>query len=73
MYARLPWYAWPLATLMEIIHHFFFVFVHFMGTILGLALMGIGLLLTGTIIGAFLGVPMIFAGIYIRYRCQFES
>ncbi|MEN6571306.1 MAG: hypothetical protein ABFD24_05630 [Anaerolineaceae bacterium] len=73
MYARLPWYAWPLAGMMEILHHFFFVVLHFMGTILGLTLIGIGLLLTGTIIGAILGIPLIFSGIFIRYRCKFEQ
>jgi hypothetical protein len=72
MYSRLPWYAWPLATLLEMLHYGFFVFFHFLGTFLGFMLITAGLILTGTIIGAILGIPMIIAGIFIRYRYKFE-
>lgn len=72
MYSRLPWFTWPLAAFLELLNHLFFVGVHLLGKIAGLALITAGLFLTGTIIGAILGIPIIFAGIYIRYRCQFS-
>lgn len=71
MYSHLPWFTWPLAILLELINHLLFVGIHLLGSIAGLALIASGLILTGTIVGAIFGIPIICAGIYIRYRCQF--
>lgn len=71
MYARFPWYFWPLVTSFEILNHLFFVLVHILGSVLGLVMIVLGLFLTGTIVGAVLGIPMVIAGCAIRIHCHF--
>jgi hypothetical protein len=71
MFSRFPWYAWPLASLIEILTQVLFATLHFFWTMLGLSLILLGLFLTGTIIGAWIGLPLIYAGIAIRYHYKF--
>ena len=71
MLSRFPWYAWPLATLIEMFDQAFFAMLHFMWTVLGFSLILLGLFLTGTIIGAVVGLPLIYVGLAIRYHYKF--
>jgi len=73
MYARFPWYVWPLVTVVEIINHLFFVLMHSLGSMMGLLLILIGTVLTATIIGAVIGVPLVAAGIALRYHFHFST
>ncbi len=72
MYARFPWYFWPLVTFFEMLNHLFFVLVHNLESVLGLVMIVLGILLTGTIIGAILGIPLVIAGSMIRIHCHFS-
>jgi predicted membrane chloride channel (bestrophin family) len=71
MEMHLPWYIWPVSALMQLLHHLFFVFMHSLATFLGLSFIAVGLMLTGTIIAAPIGLPLILAGVYLRYRYKF--
>ncbi len=73
MYARFPWYVWPLVTVVEILNHLFFVTLHFFGSFMGLLCILVGLFLTATIVGAVIGLPLVLAGIAIRYHFHFST
>jgi len=45
--------------------------MHSLATFLGLSFIAVGLMLTGTIIAAPIGLPLILAGVYLRYRYKF--
>lgn len=71
MYARFPWYFWPLVTFFEMLNHLFFVLVHIIGSVLGLVMIVLGIFLTGTIVGAIIGIPLVITGSAIRFHCHF--
>jgi hypothetical protein len=68
---HVPWYILPVSALMQLLHHLLFVFMHSLATFLGLSFIALGLVLTGTIIAAPIGLPLIIAGLYLRYRYKF--
>lgn len=73
MYARFPWYVWPLVTVVEVANHLFFVLLHSLGSLFGLLFILVGLFLTATIVGAIVGIPLVFAGVAIRYHFHFST
>lgn len=66
-----PWYLWPFAALWNLLTWLINLVGRVLAAILGLILMVLGAVLTVTIIGACLGVPMIVIGILLVIRSIF--
>ena len=66
-----PWYAWPFWALWRLVSWIVIFAGRLVAVVLGGVLMIAGILLSITIIGALLGVPLFIVGILLVFRGLF--
>lgn len=65
---HLPWYLWPFAALWKLLAVIVELTGRFVAMVLGLVLMLVGVLVSLTIVGAIIGVPLAFIGLLLLVR-----
>jgi hypothetical protein len=65
---RTPWFLWPFAALWRLLAFIIELTGRLLAAILGLVLMIVGVILTVTIVGALVGVPLIIFGFLLILR-----
>jgi len=68
---RIPWYLWPFWALWRLVIGIVAVTGRLVAVILGLVLMIVGGVLTLTIIGAIVGIPLLIVGFMLIWRGLF--
>ncbi|HQE91347.1 MAG TPA: hypothetical protein PLH19_06825 [Anaerolineae bacterium] len=68
---RTPWFLWPFVALWDLISWILQLTGRLVAIILGLVFMIIGVLLTVTLIGAIVGIPLIIFGFLLLIRSLF--
>lgn len=71
MYSHVPWFLWPIAAVAEVFTNLVKTLIAFFSTLLGMVFIIIGILLSLTLIGAILGVPLVATGVYLLFRSHF--
>lgn len=66
-----PWFLWPLAALWDLMAFVLALTGRVMAALIGLVLMIIGVVLTLTIVGAPVGVPIAILGLLLVVRSLF--
>ena len=59
---RTPWYLWPFAALWRLVSGILVVTGRLVAVVLGLVFVLVGALLSATVVGAIVGVPLILFG-----------
>lgn len=65
---KTPWYAWPFAALWNLVVSIVALTGRMVAVILGLVFLIVGVILTFTVIGAILGIPLIVFGSLLIVR-----
>jgi len=68
---RIPWYAWPFWALWKLVSGIVEFTGRVVAVVLGLVFMIVGIILSLTVIGAFIGVPMAVTGLLLTLRGLF--
>jgi len=66
-----PWIFWPVAALWDLLAFVLRLTGRVLGVILGFVLMAVGILLTFTVVGAPLGIPLAILGFLVLLRSVF--
>ena len=66
-----PWYAWPFVALWKLIAGIVTVTGRLVAVILGLVLLIVGLIVSLTVVGAIVGIPLMIFGILLGIRGLF--
>ncbi len=66
-----PWFLWPFAALWEFVTWILRLTGRLLAIVVGLVLMTIGVLISLTIIGAIIGVPLALVGFLLALRGLF--
>ena len=66
-----PWYLWPFVALWDLVTWIFRLTGRVLAIILGLVLMAVGVLISLTIVGAIIGVPLAILGFLLALRGLF--
>ncbi len=65
---HIPWYLWPFAAIWKLLAVIVEMTGRFVAMVLGIVLMLVGVLVSLTIIGAIVGVPLAFIGLLLLLR-----
>jgi hypothetical protein len=65
---RTPWFLWPFTALWNLIAYFVSLTGRLLAIILGLVLMTAGLIVTLTVVGAIIGIPLFTIGALLVVR-----
>ncbi len=65
---HIPWYLWPFAALWKILALIVELTGRFVAMVLGIVLIVVGVLVSLTIIGAIIGVPLAIIGLLLFLR-----
>ncbi len=65
---HIPWYLWPFAAIWKLLAVIVEMTGRFVAMVLGLVLMLVGVIVSLTIIGAIVGVPLAFIGLLLLLR-----
>ena len=68
---RVPWYLWPFWAIWHLVEMILKLTGRFLAVILGLVLMVVGVLVSLTVIGAIVGVPLFIFGLLLVFRGLF--
>jgi len=68
---KTPWYLWPFLALWRLVTGILMLTGRLVAVILGLVFVLVGAVLSATVIGAILGVPMILFGVLLVLRGLF--
>ena len=68
---RIPWFLWPFYALWRLLTFILNATGRLVLAVLGIALMSVGLLITLTIVGAPLGIPLAILGFLLLLRAFF--
>jgi hypothetical protein len=68
---HIPWYLWPFWAIWKLVIGIIAFTGRLAGAIIGLVLMIVGVVLTVTVIGAFVGIPFIVFGLLLIFRSLF--
>jgi hypothetical protein len=63
-----PWYAWPFAAIWNLVAWIVTLTGRLVAVILGFAFLILGVILTVTVIGAIVGIPLAIIGILVIVR-----
>jgi len=66
--SHVPWYLWPFVAIWKLLAVIVELTGRFVAMVLGIVLMVVGLLVSLTIVGAIVGVPLAFAGLLLLLR-----
>jgi hypothetical protein len=70
-YRQTPWILWPFSTLWRLLSWILTLTGRFVIILLGIIFMIVGVIVTLTIIGAIIGVPLFLFGILLVFRGLF--
>ncbi|HSM72288.1 MAG TPA: hypothetical protein VK851_12160 [Anaerolineales bacterium] len=62
---RIPWYLWPFAAIWKLLAVIVELTGRFLAMILGILLMVVGVLISLTVIGAIIGIPLGIVGLLL--------
>ena len=62
---RIPWYLWPFAALWQLIATIVGMTGRFVAMVLGLVFIIVGIIVSLTVIGAIVGIPMAITGLLL--------
>lgn len=65
---KTPWFLWPFAAIWNLVAWIVGLTGRMLAVILGLVLMIVGIILTITIVGAIIGIPLILFGLMLVIR-----
>jgi hypothetical protein len=68
---QVPWYLWPFWALWQLVSWILQLTGRLVAVLLGLFLMAAGGLLTVTVIGAIMGIPLFIIGLLLVFRGLF--
>ena len=68
---KTPWYLWPFSALWSLLTWLVTLVGRFLAAILGFILMVLGAVLTITLVGAPLGIPLVIFGVLLVIRSIF--
>jgi hypothetical protein len=68
---RIAWYLWPLVAIWRLVATIVELTGRFVAVLLGFVLLVVGLLVTLTVVGAFIGIPLMLFGILLMLRGLF--
>lgn len=68
---KVPWYLWPFWAIWELVTWILKLTGRVVAIVLGLALMIVGVLISLTVIGAIVGVPLLLFGLLLVFRGLF--
>ena len=68
---QVPWFLWPFWALLRLVEFILVLTGRLVAVILGLVLMLAGVILSLTVIGAILGVPLFLVGLLLVFRGLF--
>lgn len=71
MFTHVPWFLWPVAAVLELFTNLIEVIFRFFAAVIGFLFILAGILLSLTLIGAILGIPLVSAGLYLMFRSHF--
>lgn len=66
-----PWYLWPFKVLFDLVAWIIGLTGRIIGMLLGLVFVILGIILTTTIVGACIGIPLALFGLLIMLRSIF--
>lgn len=68
---HIPWYLWPFAALWKLLAVIVEMTGRFVAMVLGIVLLVVGVIISLTIIGAIVGVPLAVVGLLLFFRGMF--
>jgi hypothetical protein len=68
---NIPWYLWPFWAVWRLVEIILKLTGRFLAVVLGLVLMIVGVLVSLTVIGAIIGVPLFIIGLMLVFRGLF--
>jgi len=69
--SRTPWYLWPFAAVWSVLAFVLRATGRVVAGVLGLALLAVGVVLSMTVIGAIVGIPLAILGFLLLLRAIF--
>jgi hypothetical protein len=66
--SRIPWYLWPFAALWKLLAVIIEMTGRFVAMVLGIVLIVVGVIVSMTIIGAIVGIPLAVIGLLLLLR-----
>jgi hypothetical protein len=68
---HIPWYLWPFAAIWKLLAVIVELTGRFVAMVLGIVLILVGVIVSLTIIGAIIGVPLAIVGLLLLFRGMF--
>lgn len=68
---QIPWYLWPFAAIWKLLAVIVEMTGRFVAMVLGILLLIVGVILSLTIVGAIVGVPLAVIGLLLFFRGMF--
>jgi hypothetical protein len=68
---HIPWYLWPFAAIWKLLAVIVEMTGRFVAMVLGIVLILVGVIVSLTIVGAIIGVPLAFVGLLLLLRGMF--
>jgi hypothetical protein len=68
---HIPWYLWPFAALWKLLAVIVEMTGRFVAMVLGIVLIVVGLIVSLTIVGAIVGIPLAIVGLLLLFRGMF--
>ena len=68
---KTPWFLWPFAALWRLVTWILELTGRFVAILLGIVFMIVGVIVTLTVIGAIVGVPLVLFGVLLVFRGLF--
>ena len=68
---HIPWYLWPFAALWKLLAVIVELTGRFVAMVLGIVLILVGVIVSLTIVGAIIGVPLAIVGLLLLFRGMF--
>ena len=69
--SRVPWYLWPFAALWKLLAVIVEMTGRFVAMVLGIVFIIVGLIVSLTIVGAIIGIPLAVVGLLLLLRGMF--
>ena len=68
---QIPWYLWPFAALWKLLAVIVEMTGRFVAMVLGIVFIVVGVIVSLTIVGALVGVPLAIVGLLLLFRGMF--
>jgi hypothetical protein len=68
---HIPWYLWPFAAIWKLLAVIVELTGRFVAMVLGIVLILVGVIVSLTIVGAIVGVPLAIVGLLLLFRGMF--